>query len=154
MNWTGFWTIFFIATFKFSVATVPGPHLGMSYFESVLAAFSGGTACSLVCYFASDFILLQLEKRREKKRNLMLAQSMTPPQKKKMTRMNRLIVRIKMRFGQVGICFYAPFFLSIPIGSMVVAKFYGKKWQSFPLIMLGMAFNASLTSILVYFVFN
>ena len=153
MNWTGFWTIFFLATIKFSVSTVPGPHLGMTYFETVLAAFAGGSVCALVSYFASDLILLFLKKRAARKHEKMIANNITPPKKRKFTRMNRFIVRIKMKFGQVGICFYAPFFLSIPVGCIVVAKFYGKRWETFPLILLGLAVNASLTSILVYFVF-
>lgn len=154
MNWTGFWTVFFLATIKFSVSTIPGPHLGMTFFETVLASFAGGTACALVCYFASDGILLLLNKRTARKHQEMLAKNITPPKKKVFKRMNRFVVRIKMKLGQVGICFYAPFFMSIPLGCLVAAKFYGKRWETFPLIMLGLAFNASLTSILVYFVFN
>ena len=153
MNWTGFWSIFFLATIKFSVSTVPGPHLGMTYFETVLAAFAGGAVCALGSYFASDIILLFLKKRTARKHQEMMVNNIMPPKKRKFTRMNRFIVRIKMKFGQVGICFYAPFFLSIPVGCIVVAKFYGKRWETFPLILLGLAVNASLTSILVYFVF-
>jgi len=153
MNWTGFWSIFFLATVKFSVSAVPGPHLGMTYFETALAAFAGGTVCAMVSYFASDIILFFLKKRTARKHRAMMKNNITPPKKRKFTRMNRFIVRIKMKFGQVGICFYAPFFLSIPVGCIVVAKFYGKRWETFPLILLGLAVNASLTSILVYFVF-
>ncbi len=154
MNWTGFWTIFFLAIVKFSFSTIPGPHLGMTFFQTSLAAFAGGATCALVSYFASDLILLFLKKRTARKQQQMLANNKTPPKKKSFTRMNRFIIRIKMKFGQVGICFYAPFFLSIPIGSLVIAKFYGNRWETFPLILLGLAVNASLTSILVYFVFN
>ncbi|MEY4659340.1 MAG: hypothetical protein ACO29Q_09865 [Crocinitomicaceae bacterium] len=154
MNWTGFWTIFFLATFKFSVSTIPGPHLGMSFFETAIAAFSGAAVCAFICYFASDVILNFLKKRAEKKHQDIIASGQIPKQKKKFTRMNRILVRIKIKFGQVGICFFAPFFLSVPLGSMVVAKFYGKRWETYPLIVLGLAVNSSLTSILVYFVFN
>lgn len=153
MNWTGFWSIFLLATVKFSVSTVPGPRLGMTFFETALASFAGGATCALFCYFASDAILLYLEKRAQKKQELLESQGITPKVKRKFTRMNKLVIRVKMKFGQVGICFFAPFFLSVPIGSMVVAKFYGKRWETFPLIVLGLAVNASLTSIIVYFVF-
>ncbi len=153
MNWTGFWSVFLFAMVKFSVSTVPGPRLGMTFFETALASFAGAATCALVCYFASDLILLFLKKRAQKKKELQESQGITPKLKRKFTWMNKLIIRIKMKFGQVGICFYAPFFLSVPLGSMVVAKFYGKRWETFPLILLGLAVNASLTSILVYFVF-
>jgi hypothetical protein len=153
MNWTGFWSVFLFAMVKFSVSTVPGPRLGMTFFETALASFAGAATCALVCYFASDLILLFLKKRAQKKKELQESQGITPKLKRKFTWMNKLVIRIKMKFGQVGICFYAPFFLSVPLGSMVVAKFYGKRWETFPLILLGLAVNASLTSILVYFVF-
>lgn len=154
MNWTGFWTIFFIATFKFFFSTVPGPSLGMTFFETALAAFSGGSVSALLCYFASDGLLLWWNKRKHQKDQAIIAAGGTPKVKRKFNRTNRLIVKLKMKFGQVGICFYAPFFFSVPIGSIVAAKFYGKRWQTFPLILLGLAFNASLTSIFVYFVFK
>ena len=153
MNWTGFWSIYFLAMVKFSVSTVPGPRLGMTFFQTALASFAGAATCALVCYFASDAILLYLKKRAQKKLELLESQGISPKVKKKFTRMNKMVIRIKMKFGQVGICFFAPFFLSVPIGSMVVAKFYGKRWETFPLIVLGFAVNASLTSIIVYFVF-
>jgi hypothetical protein len=153
MNWTGFWSVFLFAMVKFSVSTVPGPRLGMTFFETALASFAGAATCALVCYFARDLILLFIKKRALKKKELQESQGITPKLKRKFTWMNKLVIRIKMKFGQVGICFYAPFFLSVPLGSMVVAKFYGKRWETFPLILLGLAVNASLTSILVYFVF-
>ena len=56
-----------MATVKFSVSTVPGPRLGMTFFETALASFAGGASCALVCYFASDAILLFLKKRAQKK---------------------------------------------------------------------------------------
>lgn len=153
MNWTGFWSIYFLAMVKFSVSTLPGPRLGMSFFQTALASFAGAVTCALVCYFASDAILLYMKKRARKKQALLESQGIPPKVKRKFTRMNKMVIRVKMKFGQVGICFFAPFFLSVPIGSMVVAKFYGKRWETFPLIVLGFAVNASLTSIIVYFVF-
>ena len=68
MNWTGFWSIFILATVKFSVSAVPGPRLGMTFFETALASFAGGASCALVCYFASDAILMYFKRRAQKER--------------------------------------------------------------------------------------
>lgn len=155
MNWSGFWTVFFLATFKFVFSTIPAPHIGMSFLEAIFASFCGGTVSSFICYFASDGILLMLKKRKKKKEELALANDGYILKRKKVfTKTNRFIVRVKRRFGKWGICIFAPFFLSVPLGSMVAAKFYGKEWDTFPRIMLGMAFNASLMSCLVFYVFN
>jgi hypothetical protein len=58
------------------------------------------------------------------------------------------------RLGIVGISFYAPFFLSVPIGSIISAKFFGKDKRTFPLIVLGIGVNGLITTGLAYFIFN
>jgi hypothetical protein len=57
---------------------------------------------------------------------------------------------MKMKLGIYGICFWVPFFFSVPLGSIIVAKFYGKLNQTFPLIVLGMAINAAITTFITY----
>ena len=109
MNWTGFWSIFILATVKFSVSAVPGPRLGMTFFETALASFAGGASCALVCYFASDAILMYFKRRAQKKQEVLESQGIQPKVKKKFTRMNKMVIRVKMKFGQVGICFLPAF---------------------------------------------
>ena len=60
------------------------------------------------------------------------------------------LIQLKQKLGMYGLCFWGPFFLSVPVGSIVVAKFYGKLKKTFPLIVLGMAINAFVTSALAY----
>ena len=73
--------------------------------------------------------------------------------KQKFTFTNRLIIRVKRTVGIVGISFWVPLLLSIPIGSMIVAKFYGNEKKTFPLIVLGVFVNSFVLSALVYFIF-
>jgi hypothetical protein len=54
----------------------------------------------------------------------------------------------------LGICFWAPFFLSVPIGSFIVAKFYGHEKNTFLLVVLGMLLNATITTFLAYVIFK
>ena len=70
--------------------------------------------------------------------------------KKTFSRMNKVVVKLKLRLGKVGICFWAPFFLSVPIGSIIVAKFYGKYSFTFLFVLVGILLNAFLTSFIVY----
>ena len=67
--------------------------------------------------------------------------------------MNKFIVRIKRRFGIFGISMYAPLILSVPIGSIITAKFYGKDKRTFPLIVVGIIINGALTTGLAYLIF-
>jgi hypothetical protein len=73
-------------------------------------------------------------------------------QKKKFTKTNKLIVRIKHKLGIIGVAFYAPLFLSIPIGTIITAKFYGKEKRTFPLIILGIGINGVITTGIAYII--
>jgi hypothetical protein len=59
-----------------------------------------------------------------------------------------------MRFGKIGICFFAPLFLSIPLGSIISAKFYGKDNNTFLFIFVGLLLNGALTTFLAYVIFK
>lgn len=83
----------------------------------------------------------------------MIAKGLHPVEKKKFTKMNKFVVRLKRSIGMYGIAFWAPFFLSIPIGSIITAKFYGKKLITFPLVVLGIFMNAVVVVYLSY-IFN
>jgi hypothetical protein len=74
----------------------------------------------------------------------------TIAQKRVFSRMNKGVVRLKLRFGKIGICFWAPFLLSVPIGSIIVAKFYGKYSFTFLYVIIGMLINSLITSFIVY----
>jgi hypothetical protein len=65
-----------------------------------------------------------------------------------------LIVQIKWKTGKIGTCFLAPLFLSVPVGSIIAAKFFGKLNETYPLIVLGMAINAAVLTFLAYAVFG
>lgn len=154
MNWAALSSVFIVATFKFMFSPFPGPHIGLRFYETFLAAFSGGCFSSAIFYFASDFFMEWSHKRKVNKENFLIEQGFEVPRKKKFTKTNRMVIKLKMSFGKYGICFWAPFFFSVPIGSVIAAKFYGKLKETYPLIVLGMAINASITTFLAYVVFG
>jgi len=74
--------------------------------------------------------------------------------KKKFTRSNKFIARLRSRFGKIGICFFAPLFLSIPLGSIISAKFYGRENNTFLFIFVGLLLNGAVTTFLAYVIFK
>jgi len=104
-----------------------------------MSAFLGGTLSSFVFYFSANYFL----KKKKKKVGAKIH-----------TKMNKLIVKLKRNAGKIGVCFWAPFFLSIPVGSIITAKFYGKHKSTFLLVLLGMALNALIMTTLAYVVFG
>jgi len=150
MNWGGISGVFFIATVKFMFSTVGGPALGLPFYETFFAAFLGGSVSAAVFYFASDKFIEYTHNKKVAKEKQLLLKGIEIPHKRKFTKTNRLIIRMKMKFGIYGICFWVPFFFSVPLGSIIVAKFYGKLNQTYPLIVLGMAINAAITTFITY----
>ena len=74
--------------------------------------------------------------------------------KKRFTKMNRFIIKLRLKLGIVGISFFIPFLLSVPIGSIITAKFYGDDRRTYPLIVVGMFVNGLVTTGLAYLLFT
>jgi hypothetical protein len=150
MKWGALSSIFLIASTKSMIAPLPGPKLGLSFIETYIATTSGAILGVAVFYFAAEYFMLRTKKKRDKKRQIALSKGLRFKEKKKFTRINRLIVRIKRSLGIIGLAFWAPFFMSIPIGAIVVAKFYGKRKITFPLMCVGVGINALITTSITY----
>ncbi len=150
MNWAVLSSVFLLATFKFMFSAVPGVVGNVPFLHTYLAMISGAIISSGLFYFMAELFMKLSHKRAVKKRLEQEKKGIPVKVKKKFTRINKLIVRIKLRIGIYGIAFWAPLFLSIPIGSAVVAKFYGKKLITFPLMVVGILVNGLLVVYLTY----
>lgn len=150
MEWGLISTVFFLSTVKFMFAPFTGSGMGLPFWETYLASVAGGTFGSAIFYFASEFFIAYTHKRKMQKQEEALAKGLEIVKKKRFTKTNRLIITLKRRLGIYGLCFWAPFLLSVPLGSIVVAKFYGKLKKTFPLIIIGMGINAMIMCALAY----
>jgi hypothetical protein len=146
MRWGVYALFFWISTIKFMFAPIGGPTAKLSFIETYMSCVAGAIVSAAVFFFSSEFFLKRAHVKRKAAREAALISGIPLKSKKKFTRMNKFIVRIKRRFGIIGVSMYAPFFLSVPIGSVIAAKFYGKDKRTFPLIIFGMFFNGALTT--------
>ncbi len=131
-----------------------GPGLKLTFLETYLACVSGATFSAAIFYFSADYFLSRARKKRADLIEKSLRTGEKLKVKKTFTSMNKLIVRIKRKLGIIGTCFWVPFFLSIPVGSIVTAKFYGKHRKTFPLITVGICLNAFVTTTLSYTIYG
>jgi len=146
MKW-GLYAVFFgLSTVKFMFTPFGGIAAKFSFIETYLSCVSGAIFSAAVFYFSSEYFLKRAHLKRKAARLEAQRTGVPLKQKKKFTRMNKFIVRIKRRFGIIGVSMYAPFFLSVPVGSIIAAKFYGKDKRTFPLIVFGMFFNGAITT--------
>lgn len=143
---------FFFSMFKFLLTPFGGPKAHLTFFETYFSCVSGAIVSATIFYFMSEFLMI----RNQKKKILLLKQSIESgialPYKKRFTKTNKFIVRMKIKLGLFGIAMYAPLFLSVPIGSIIAAKFYGKEKKTFPIIVLGMFVNGFMTTGLAYLI--
>lgn len=150
MNWTGYISLATLATIKFMFSAIPGPALGLNYVETVISIFVGAVISAAFFFFSAEYFMQRAQKKRIKLIQEANKNGETIAQKRVFSRMNKGVVRLKLRFGKIGICFWAPFLLSVPVGSIIVAKFYGKYSFTFLYVILGMLINSLLTSFIVY----
>lgn len=131
---------------KFLFTPFGGPGLHLTFLETYISCVAGAILSAAIVYFSSEFFLHRAHRKRVEAWKLAEELGVELVQKKKFTKTNKFIVRLKHRLGIVGISFYAPLFLSIPLGTIIAAKFYGKHKKTFPLIVLGIAVNGLITT--------
>lgn len=149
---SGFW----LGTFKFLFAhwiaygIASGIDDQSHYIEIFIAVTSGAWVSMAVFYFMSELLMKAAAKKRHVKRLQALESGIPLPFKKKFTKVNKGLVKMKRSIGIYGITLFAPLFLSIPIGSIVCAKFFGHEKKTFPLMMLFTASYSLLTCFFIY----
>lgn len=151
MDWASITSIFLLSTVKFLFAPFAGVPLKLPFFETYLAAVSGATLSAAFFYFGSDRLLEFIKSKRSVKSVFLVKREIS---KKKFTRSNKFVAKLRSRFGKIGICFFAPLFLSVPLGSIISAKFYGRDNNTFLYIFVGILLNGAATTFLGYVIFK
>jgi hypothetical protein len=154
MNVGLFLTGFGIGTIKFLFAHW-SLHLAskdLPYWEIFISTTAGAWTSMAFFYFSSELLMKRAAKKRREKRIKALETGIPIPQKKIFTRTNKIIVRIKRTIGIYGVTIIAPLFLSIPIGSIICAKFFGTEKKTFPLMLLFTGSYSVLMCFLIYLI--
>lgn len=142
VNFSLYLLIFILGTFKYMFAAVPGVVAGIPFFNNYITVVFGGLVSFNFFYFMSTiFIKRSLEKKR------LLIQSGKYIPKKTFTKKNKAIAALKMTpFGFWALTIVGPLVLSIPLGAIIIAKFYRHRklgyWNgTFSLIIFGAIFT-------------
>lgn len=144
MSWKVASSVFFLSMIKFMFAPFTGVGLSLSLFQTAIVCFCGAALSSCFFYFSSKYFM---ERARLKKLNATPApKNMASALRKR--KINKVIVKVKKSLGIYGLCYLAPLLLSIPVGTIICAKFYNHKSKTFPLIVFFLALNSFLLSTL------
>lgn len=116
--------VFLLSTVKFVFGSVPlALGFGFSFFEAVTVTSLGGFTGAVFFVYMSDKILSFLKKRKARKK----LENPDTPHKKVFTNRNRMIVRVKKRFGLLGIAFLSPFLFPLPLGCFLAVRYFKNK---------------------------
>lgn len=142
---------FLLSMIKFLFAPFGGPAAELTFFETYVSCVAGAVLSATMFYFMSEFFMNKAQAKRVAQIKKANEQGKTLPFKKKFTKSNKFVVKMKRKLGIYGVAFYAPLFLSIPIGTIITAKFYGKEKKTYPMIILGIFLNGFMTCGIAYF---
>ena len=121
-----------------------GPAAGLSFLETYLCCLIGGTISSSIFFFGSSYFMARFQEKQVKREMKARRLGKTYKPKRKFTKSNRSIIRLKHNIGKWGVCWLVPLFFSIPLGSVITAKFYRHQKNTFSWIIFGILINCTL----------
>lgn len=136
-------TIKFAMTFPLAVM-----QFNFGFFETILWTNVGGIIGIYFFAFLSERVIAWWNRTFRKKR---LASGKKNREKKIFTKNNRRIIRIKQRYGLIGIAATTPFLLSIPVGTFLVVRYYrSSKFKFTCLITSNLVWSAIYTAFYMF----
>lgn len=123
---------------------------GFTFLETYVSCMIGALISSSIFYFGSNYFMQKALERSIKKQKRQRELGKQIKVKKRFTKMNRRIIKIKQTIGIYGVCYLFPFFLSIPLGTIITAKFYKHKKKTYFLIILFLAVNCLIVTSTTY----
>ncbi len=119
MNWYSILPLLLLCStfFKMGMPTIV-IYFHFDFFYSFIFAVGSGFAGSVIYTYFSYYLIQWWNKLKQKWQK-------HPP--KIFTKQNRNIIRVKNRFGLIGIALLAPVLLSIPLGAFLGEKFFKNK---------------------------
>ncbi|MEQ8324151.1 MAG: hypothetical protein RIC15_08830 [Vicingaceae bacterium] len=110
-----------ISGVKFFFAPSTAILSGYSYLETIIITTSGGVGGLITFYYFGEFLQYVFTRSKKKKK-----------EKKKFTRLNRRIIKVKSTYGLIGLAILTPCLFSIPLGSLLAARYFDKDKRTLP----------------------
>lgn len=148
MNFGKYLAFTLLSTVKFLFAPFGGPAAKLNFLETYISCTIGALISATIFYFLAEYFLERSHKKRVEK--LIKDAKLGKKAPKKFTRTNKAIVKMKLSMGILGVTLFAPLFLSVPVGSLIVAKFFGNLKLTYPLLLITLCVDGLITTGLAY----
>lgn len=128
-------SVVFVCAFGFKLGMPLALGYHFSFFQFVTVTSLGGILGVFVFTYLDDWVLHKWYKVFPRKPH---------PEKKKFTFMNKLIIRVKRRFGLIGLSLITPGIISFPVGIFLAIRYFHNK-QKIRIYMIASALIWSVT---------
>jgi len=125
---------------KFFLSPLVSYSLGYGMAETILLTSIGGCLGVVVFYRSSGWVMERARLRKVRR------ETNGKPRGRSVTRTNRMIVRVKRSRGLGGLAALTPVLISIPIGSIIAAKYFGDDRRTLPALLVSVLVWAVLLS--------
>lgn len=146
----GYLSLIALSTWKLMFTPLAGLALGFSFWEIVFSCIIGAYISASVFFFGSNYFMKRSVQKRADKMAWAEENGKPYNAKKKFTKLNRRIIRVKQKLGKYFVLWALPLFLSIPIGAIVTAKFFKHYRIAFPMILFFLTVDCFIITFLTF----
>lgn len=146
-------SIFLLSTVKFAFSFPLAVYqYKFNYIETLTTTILGGLAGVLLFAFLTDYIVLiwnYIASITKISKIPTIVRNNNKP-KKVITRRNKMIVRIKNKYGLIGLAIITPVLLSIPVGTFISIRYYPDFKKTILILFLSILFWSNIISFVMY----
>ena len=153
--------VILLASVKYFLTLPYAMIIGLDFGQALISVLIGGIGGFLFFYYLSkritvliDFLkpkLCQLMPTFFKERFHLFCESLKAKKPSKVfSRRSRFIAKVKTTYGFWGIIIATPFILTIPVGAFLANKYYSKRWQTVPFMIMSIVSWAAVLSGVVH----
>lgn len=135
--------------------------IGLNYEQAVISLLIGGIGGFLFFYYLSKRVSVLIDNLKPKvcrimpdfiklRYNLLCDRLTTKKPAKIFSRKSRFMAKVKTSYGFWGIIIATPFILTIPVGAFLANKYYSKRKQTVPFMILSIVSWAAVLSGIVH----
>ncbi len=153
--------VILLASVKYFLTLPYAMIIGLDFGQALISVLIGGIGGFLFFYYLSKRITVLFNSLKPKlcrimpdfikvKFDLFCERVTSKKNSKVFSRKSRLITKLKTTYGFWGIIIATPFILTIPVGAFLANKYYSKRWQTVPFMIISIVSWAAVLSGVVH----